>query len=327
VNISTLAQADIRHASLPEMMRIGFFRRDHDCLRFESLCPHLMIRLQKSLILGLLVCLAISQRANSQTLQGDHLTTQVAPRKAAKAGNLRGALTTDTIPKESPGLCFQPGIGWQRVPAGKPSGSGTPGCGTSSNIEATKSAAAEGLESSYAQHPGGKDEIGPGIKLEDVIAGNHGQATASGAASMNAGTLASLSGTSLFNPTSGAASGRRMMPLGSMPSGGTHRASGSEPGVSADQVKDLKSHAYVSPITVRRMMRNASDLQTRIKLQELQSKLSNKAHVSTVSAKGDQARKGRSKDHHVSTADPSSMSDGHGRAAYIARALSSHSYP
>jgi hypothetical protein len=264
-----------------------------------------MIRPHKILIFGLLVCLAASERGSSQTHQEDHLTTQVAPRKAAKAGNIRGTLTTGTISKESPLLCFRPGIGWQRVPAGRLSGADTPGCDTSSNIEATESATAESSES-----------------------GNHGQATASGGATrMNAGTLASLSGTSLFNPASSAGSGRRMVPPGSMPSGSTHRASGSEPGVSADQVKDLKSHAYVSSITVRRMMRNASDLQTRIKLQELQSKLSNKTHVSTVSSKGNPARKGRSKDHHVSTADSSPMSDGHGRAAYVARTLSSHSYP
>ena len=269
-----------------------------------------MIRLHKLLIFGLFVCLATSQRASSQTLEEDHLTTQVAPRKAAKAGKNRGSLIIGAIPKVSPGLCFQPGIGWQRVPMGKPNGSDITGCGTSNNIEATKSTTAESLASLYAQHSGSKQAIAPGIEMESAVAGNHGQAAApSGSRSIDTGALASLPGNLPFNPASGAASGRRTAAMSSMPSGGMHLPSGPKPEISADQVKDLGSHAYVSPITVRRMIRNTSDLQTRIKLQELQSKLSNKSQVSRVSSNGNQSRKG------------------HGGAADIAKTLHSRNYP
>lgn len=287
-----------------------------------------MIRHPKLLIFGLLVCLATSLRASSQTLEEDHLTTQVVPRKATKAEKHIGSVIIGAIPNGSPGLCFQPGIGWQRVPMGKPNGSNIPGCGTSNNIEATKSTATESLESVYVQHSGSKQAIAPGIEMESATTGSRSQAVApSGSRSINAGALASLSGTLPSNPASGATSGRRTMAMSSMSFGGMHFSSEPKPEISAERVKDLGSHAYVSPITIRRMIRNTSDLQTRIKLQELQSKLSNKSQVSTVSSNGEQSRKGRSKTLHVSKADRSSMLDGHGGAADIARTLHSHSYP
>jgi hypothetical protein len=286
-----------------------------------------MIRLHKLLIFGLFVCLATSQRASSQTLEEDHLTTQVVPRKAAKAGKNRGSLIIGAIPNSSPGLCFQPGIGWQHVPTGKPNGSDMPGCGDSNNIEATKSTATESSASVYAQHSGNKQAIARGIEMGSTVTGSRGQAAApSDSSSINTGALASLSGNVPFNPASGATSGRQATAMSSMPPGGMHLSSGHKPEISADQVKDLGSHAYVSPITVRRMIRNTSDLQTRIKLQELQSKLSNKSPVSTVSSNVNQSRKGRSKTLHVSKADSSSMSGGHSRAGDAARTLHSHSY-
>jgi hypothetical protein len=287
-----------------------------------------MIRLHKLLIFGLFVCLATSQRASSQTLEEDHLTTQVAPRKAAKAGKNRGSLIIGAIPNGSPGLCFQPGIGWQRVPTGKPNGSDMPGCGNSNNIEATKSTATESSASVYAQHSGSKQAIAPGVEMESAVTGSRYQAEPpSGSRSINTGALASQPGNFPFNPASGAASGRRTTAMSSMPSGGMHLPSGPTPEISADQVKDLGSHTYVSPITVRRMIRNTSDLQTRIKLQELQRKVSNKSKASTVSSNGNRSRKGRSKTLHVSKADSLSMSDGHGGAAGISKTLHSHSDP
>jgi hypothetical protein len=43
-------------------------------------------------------------------------------------------------------------------------------------------------------------------------------------------------------------------------------------GDSADAVRTFGNHAYISPIKLRRMMRNASDLETRLKLQQLSNK-------------------------------------------------------
>jgi hypothetical protein len=287
-----------------------------------------MIRLQKLLIVGLFACFAAAQRAGSQSLQGGQLTTQTNSGKTAKAGNIGRSLNTGPLPKGSPVLYFEPGIGWQRVPMGKLSGADTPGSSNSGKIEANRSATRASSQSVYRQPNGAKPGLAPEVRMGDTTTGNHAQTVASARLpGISAGTLPSLPGTSLFNPASGATSGRRTMTLGSMPSGSTHRSSGGEPGISSNQVSDLKSHAYISSIVLRRMIRTAPDLETRIKLQEIQGKLSSKSHASSVSSKGNQARKGRSKGAHVGTADSSSMSDGHGRAADVARALSSRRYP
>jgi hypothetical protein len=276
-------------------------------MRFPSIWSGLMIRLQKLLIVGLFACLGAAQRAGSQSLQGGQLTAQTNSRKTAKAGNIGRSLNTGSLPKEPPVLYFQPGIGWQSIPTGKLSGGDTPGRSSSNSA---------------------KQGLAPEVRMGDITTGIHAQTVASARLpGMSAGTLPSLQGTSLVNPASGAASGRRTVALGSMPSGSTHRSSGGEPGISSNQVSDLKSHAYISSIVLRRMIRTAPDLETRIKLQEIQGKLSSKSHASSVSSKGDRARKGRSKGAHVGTADSSSMSDGHGRAADVARALSSRRYP
>jgi hypothetical protein len=281
-----------------------------------------MIRLQTSLIVGLFVWLAAAQRAGAQSLQDGQLTTQTNSRKTVKAGNIGRSPNTGGIPKEPPALCFQPGMGWQRVPMAILRGPDTPGSCSSDKIGASKSATGPSPQSVYAQPNSANQGLAPEVGMTDVTTGNRAQAvTTAHSTSMNIATLSSLPGNSLAS--------RRRGPTGvsSMPSGGTNLSSGSEPEVSADQVKDLKSHAYVSSITVRRMMRNASDLQTRIKLQELESELSNKSRVSGFSSSGNQSGKGRSKTFHVSKANSSSASDGHGRAADVAIALSSHPHP
>jgi hypothetical protein len=225
-------------------------------------------------------------------------------------------------------LCFQPGIGWQRVPMGKPSGPGTPGSCNSDKIEAIRSATGVSSQSVYAQPNSAKQGLAPEGGMEDVTTGNHAQTvTSAHSTSMNTATLASLPGNTLFNPANGATSGRRMMALTLMPSGSTHLSSGTEPGVSSDPVSDLKSHAYISSIVLRRMIRTAPDLQTRIKLQELQNKLSNKSHISTANSRGNQATKGRLKTHHDKATYSSSMSGGHSRATDSTMTLSSHPHP
>jgi hypothetical protein len=219
-------------------------------------------------------------------------------------------------------VCFQPGIGWQRVPMGNLSEPDTPGSCNSDKIEGGKSATGASSQSAYAQPNSARQGLAPEAGIDDVTAGDHPQAvTSAHSTGMNTAALYSLPGNSLASRRRGPTA------MSSMRSGGTNLSSGSQPEVSTDQVKDLKSHAYVSSIMVRRMIRNASDLQTRIKLQELQSELSNKARASGFSSNGYQSSKGRPKTLHVSKANASSSSDGHGRAAGVAIALSSHTHP
>ena len=171
------------------------------------------------------------------------------------------------------------------------------------------------------------DTITPTAGVGDITTGNHGHATSARLAGMSTGTLPSLQGTSLFNPVSIAASVRRTMNLGLKPSGSTYLTSGSEPGISSNPVNDLKSHAYISSIVLRRMMRTAPDLQTRIKLQELQNKLSNKSYISATSSKGNQAAKGHLNTHHDKATYSSPMSGDHSPATDRIIALSSHTQP
>lgn len=295
-----------------------------------------MIGLHKSLVVGLFVCLASAQQAGSQILQGGEPATQMGTPKATRTGNKGDPQSPRATPKESPQFCFQPGIGWQRLPGAELNGPGTPGKDSSGNIEANSFAAGGESKAVYAKPASAKpttsydcpeismDTITPAAGVGDITTGNHGHAVSSARfAGTSAGPLASLRGTSLFNPASGAVSGRRTMTLGSKASGGTYLASGSEAGISSDPVGDLKSHAYISSIVLRRMMRTAPDLQTRIKLQELENKLSNKSYISTTSSKG----KGRLNTHHDKATYSLPMSGGHSSATGRVLALSSRTQP
>jgi hypothetical protein len=318
--------------SLQKNAGAGFFSQAQGCLRFGRPWPHLMIRLHHVLILGVFVCTANCLEAGSQTLQGGEPTTQMGTLKANKAKKINGSRATLMA---SPVLCFRSGSGWRRVPTTELSTPDIPSKDSSGNIGANRSAA--GGETKYVDtkpasaKPTASNEcpempfgtIKPVALLGDVTTSNHVSAMSSAPSTeVSPETLAPFPGTSLLGPPSGVASGRPTRAPGSMPSGRTYLATGSESDVSAEQVKVLKSHAYVSSITLRRMMRNASDMETRIKLRELQSKQSHKAHVSTVRSKGNVTAKGRSKDHHVGKGESSSVSDGDGRAAFIARKTS-----
>ena len=285
-------------------------------VQIESPWPRFVVRLHKSFIVCMLVWIVASPEARAQILQGGQPATQMGTPKGAKARNQGDSRSPGATPKASVQLCFRPGIGWQRVPPTEPGSAGKSGKDSSNDIEANSSAAGGESKSVYAKPASGKTTTSndcPEISIDtitltagvgDITTGNHGQPmTSARLPGMSAGTLPSLQGTSLFNPAGGAASGRRAMTLGSMPSGSTHRSSGSEPGISSNPVNDLKSHAYISSIVLRRMIRTAPDLETRIKLQELQDKLSNKSHISSVSSKGNQGVRGRSKGAHVGKAD------------------------
>jgi len=62
-----------------------------------------------------------------------------------------------------------------------------------------------------------------------------------------------------------------------MPSASTYFASETESNARSDQVGVRAFHAYTSSIKLRRLMRNAPDFRTRIKLQQLQNNLANSA--------------------------------------------------
>jgi hypothetical protein len=170
--------------------------------------------------------------------------------------------------------------------------------------------------------------MAPGVATDGGIGGTQAQVmTSVRATSMNAGAQDWLQANSALNPASSAASQRLTMGLSSMPTGGTHVSAGTRSGVSAAQVNSLKTHAYVSPIELRRMMRNAPDLQTRIKLQELQDRLAKEPHIPTGDSTENKATKEQLKNQHGNKKHSSAMSGDQDHTTEIARKLSSHTYP
>lgn len=284
--------------------------------------------------------------SSGMALRGDQPASKTGTRKAAGAGNLRGSLSAGAIPGESPHLCFQPGIGWQPVSmdafgdTDKSSAPDTPGGGGSGKIETKGAATGSSSRAVYARPSGTKqamsndcpgmliNAMAPGIAIEDMTIGKHPQAgLSSRSTNLNAGAQDWLQANSVLNPASSAASQHLLMGLTTMPTGGAHPSPGARSGVSAAQINSLKTHAYVSSIELRRMMRNASDLQTRIKLQELQDRLAKQSHNPARSSTKNKAAKEQSKNQHRNTDHSSRNPSNNNNATDIAKALSSHNYP
>ena len=278
-------------------------------------------------------------------LQGGQLSRRANAHKA-KAGYSGGSPTADAMPAGESRLCFQPGIGWLSVPAaafgnaGSLSAPGTIDNATLGGIATKNSGAGGSSQSLYARLSGAKQAVSnecpgmltntlaPGVAIEDVIAGKHPQAgTSARSMNMNAGAQDWLQTNSVLNPASGAAAQRLIMGLSSVPASGTDFSAGSRSGVSTDQISALKTHGYVSSIKLRRMIRNAPDLETRIKLQELQDKRAKKSHSSTANSKGNRATKERLENRSASKTHSLPPSGEHDHATNRTRKLSPLAYP
>jgi hypothetical protein len=282
---------------------------------------------------------ALSSGAALQGGQSAVVTT------AKKTGNER-LMTAGAGARGALRLCFQPGIGWQRVPVssfgatGELSAPGTIDSSTLGGIATKNSGAGGSSQSVYTRLSGTKQAISnecpatltntmaPGVAIPDGIGGNQPQAmTSVRPTSMNDGAQDWLHANSLLNPASSATSQRLIMGLTTMPSGGTHVSAGTRSGVSATQVNSLKTHAYVSSIELRRMIRNAPDLQTRIKLQELQDRLAKQSHIPTGDSTENKATKEQLKNQRGNRAHSSRKSGNNDHVTDITRVPSSHTYP
>src|SRR6267154_3769841 len=74
-----------------------------------------MIELRTRILCGLLVLLAAAPAAIPKTAQSRAPTRQVAVRKIGKSGNNGSSSATGATAGALPGLCFQPGVGWQSI--------------------------------------------------------------------------------------------------------------------------------------------------------------------------------------------------------------------
>jgi hypothetical protein len=260
-----------------------------------------MIELRTRILVGLLVLLAAIPEASPQTAQSGPPTRQVVVRKTGKLGNKGSSLATGTTPRPLPGLCFQPGVGWQTILPEPPGVPATPGTNGSIGLEVSRSTSVANAQSIYARSSSAKQAyaaecagnsinkkaLGAGVEKFTIL--NHPQSMRS-AWSTKPGTVTSLHMNSPYHNSSYHANGSAGlesvgMTPSAMPPAPTYFASEAEPDLRSDQVGVRAFHAYISSIKLRRLIRNAPDFRTRIKLQQLQNNPVTQLHKARVFTK------------------------------------------
>jgi len=205
--------------------------------------------------------------------------------QSSSASNVRGMLATGSVRGESQGLCFQPGIGWQRVPQTFVSSTQkTSPVGSSTRTTAVSAASAGMNQVSQDQCAGIMTKAtAQGAIAEDIVAGKQPHAADSNIRTTNAnlGVQNWLDTDTLLNPASSSAATRLTMGLSPDLPGSKHFSQGAGPGSSASSIEEFQGHAYVSPIKLRKMMRNAPDLETRLKFRRLSEEQKRKSGRST----------------------------------------------
>jgi len=264
---------------------------------------------------------------------------------AANLETLRDSAHARTLRGGTSRLCFEPGIGWQSVAISAPVSlgmlniRGTP-MGSAAGRTATKGSATNGgLKFTFARFPGANKAMQNGCPtrlastpasgdINDLIIANRVRAIPSvPSTSINSGTSEWLNTKSLPNPAGGAASQRHFLGFGSVPIGNIQLAARSTSSTSADEITALKSRAYLSPIKLRRMMRNAPDLQTRIELRQLHDRLTKRSHIATGIAKKDKAMTRQLTNGPRDTVYSTPELVGHGRGSESTRRRSSQGHP
>jgi hypothetical protein len=148
--------------------------------------------------------------------------------KSSSASSTRGMLASGSVTGESQDVCFQLGVGWQRLPQ------------TAVNSARQTSAvgsntATQGAGSTIGGNPSTLNILPSGANQSDQCPGIMISSTPPGAV------------------------------VGTM-------VAGKQSQNSSMSVQEFETHAYISPIKLRRMMRNAPDLETRLKLREISGK-------------------------------------------------------
>jgi hypothetical protein len=295
-----------------------------------------MIELRTRILVGLLVLLAAAPEASPQTAQSGPPTRQVALRKTGKLRNNGSSPATGATPGAMPGLCFQPGVGWQSIHPEAPGVPATPGTNGSIGLEVSRSTSVANAQSihgrsssakqAYAAECAGnsinKKALGAGVEKFTIL--NRPQ-TMRSAGSTKPSTVTSLHVNSPYYANGSAG----LEPVGMMPSAlpptPTYFASEAEPDARSDQVGVRAFHAYISSIKLRRLIRNAPDFRTRIKLQQLQNNPATQLHKARVGTKtGAAARRPLHGEHANRT--PSRRSDTHDRPRDNPRTLHSGAY-
>jgi hypothetical protein len=246
-----------------------------------------MIKLRTRILVGLLALLAAAPEVSPQTAQSDPPTKQVVVRKTGKSGSNRSSGATGATPGALPGLCFQPGVGWRSILPEPPGVPATLEKNTSIGLAERGSASGANPQSVYARfsnakqaqsaecagNPITKKTLGAGVGKFTIL---NRPRTIRPVGATKPGTVTSLHVNSPYHANGSASA---------MPPAPTYFASEAESDARSDQVGVRAFHAYISSIKLRRLIRNAPDFRTRIKLQQLQNNPATQLHNAKVSAK------------------------------------------
>jgi hypothetical protein len=235
------------------------------------------MELSTQLLVGLLVLLAAAPEASPQTAQSGPPTRQVSLRKPGKLGNNGSSPATGATPGAMPGLCFQPGVGWQSILPEPPGARATPDTNSPIGLEVSSSTSVAHAQSIYSRSSSvkqahvaecagistNKKVLGAGIEKFTIL--------------NRPGTIRSAGSTKPGMVTSRHAHSPLPVP--------TNFASEAELDGHPDQAGVRNFHAYISSIKLRRLIRNAPDFRTRITLQQLQNNPANQLHKAKVVSK------------------------------------------
>ena len=223
-----------------------------------------MIELRTRILLGLLTLLAAAPEASPQIAQSGLPTRQAALRKTGKFGKNGSSPATGAMP----GLCFQPGVGWQSILPEPPGVPAKPGTNSSIGPEVSRSTSVVNAQSMYARSSSAKQVY----------------AAECGGNSINKNALGA-GVNSPYRPNGSAGPERVRTQPSAMPPNSTYFALEDEPDARSDQASVRAFHAYTSSIKLRRLIRNAPDFRTRIKLQQLQNNPATQLHKARVVTK------------------------------------------
>jgi hypothetical protein len=219
-------------------------------------------------------------------------TRQAALRKTGKFGKNGSSPATGAMP----GLCFQPGVGWQTILPEPPGVPATPGTHGSIGLEVSGSTSVANAQSIYARsfslkqvyaaECGGnsinKKVLGADVEKFTIL---HQPQAIRSAGSTKPGRVTSLHVNSPHHANGSAGLERVRTQPSAIPPNPTYFASEAEPDVRSDQASVRAFHAYTSSIKLRGLIRNAPDFRTRIKLQQLQNNPTTQLHKARVVTK------------------------------------------
>jgi hypothetical protein len=246
-----------------------------------------MMELRTRLLISLLVLLASASEASPQAAVSSSPAGQEIVRKSGKPANSRSRPARKSMAEASPGLCFQPGVGWQRTLAGQPNGSAAldaHGSADGANPHSVYAASSGAKQAHSVECPGiltDKGELGAGAGTASIL--NPNRNIRSGSA--KPGSVTSSQVHAPLPPGSNAGLHSMAVIPSDAPSVPTHFASEAATDEHADQLDARPFHAYISSIQLRKSIRHASDFRTRMRLQQLQNNSATQLHNPRVDAK------------------------------------------